>query len=106
MRPPPAIVLVAAGLVGTSIVQALAGLWWRPSTFVAPVVAYLLWKGHARARFAAYVFFSLVAARAAFGLRWDLMALAAVALVLMQTAAARRHCPPLRAGLRVRMARP
>jgi hypothetical protein len=40
---------------------------WRPFTLIAPVIAGLLWAGHRRARFAAYIFFSVLAARGAIG---------------------------------------
>jgi hypothetical protein len=104
-RPPLGIVAVVAGLLATSAVQAGLGLW-RPSTFVAPVIAGLLWAGHRRARFAGYIFFTVLAARGAIGWHWEPITLSAVALALMQTAAARRHCLPIPRKARDRIAAP
>lgn len=69
--------------------------WWV-SMLVAPLVAVLLWTGHRRARFSAYVFFSAVAAR---GLRrgiWPLTLFAIAAILAVQMPAARRAWPRLR----------
>jgi hypothetical protein len=104
-RPPLVIVAVVAGLLATSAVHAGLGLW-RPSTFVATVIAGLLWAGHRRARFAGYIFFTVLAARGAIGWRWETITLSAVALALMQTAAARRHCLPIPRNARDRIAAP
>jgi hypothetical protein len=41
---------------------ALAGRRW-PSGAAAPLIAWMLWRRHARARFAAYVLLSVVVAR-------------------------------------------
>src|SRR5213592_5088697 len=76
---------------------ALVAYWWV-SGLVAPVVAALLWRRHPRARFAAYVFLSLVALRGALAHRWAALAFAVVVVALMQTAAARRAWPRLRPG--------
>jgi hypothetical protein len=79
--------LVASLLVYAAI--AATRHWW-PSTITAPIVAGLLWWRHPRARFVAYIFFSVLALRGAISGVWALTAYAAVAVALMQTAAARR----------------
>ena len=88
--------LPAALLVYSVLALGLAG-WWV-SGLAAPVIAFLLWRRHPRARFAAYVFLSVVALRGLLSRRWLAFAFAALALALMQTAAARRAWPPLRPG--------
>jgi hypothetical protein len=94
---PPA---VAVALVGSLLVYAVVAVtqrWW-PSAAVAPLVALLLWRRHRRARFTAYVFFSVLAARGALTGAWTLPAYALVAVGLLQTAAARGAWPRLRPG--------
>lgn len=71
--------------------------WW-PSAVAAPIVAALLWRRHPRARFAAYIFFTVLAIRGAVTGVWALPVYAAAAVALMQTAAARRAWPRLVAG--------
>lgn len=71
--------------------------WW-PSAIVAPIVAALLWWRHPRARFTAYIFFTVLAIRGVITGMWALPAYAAVALALMQTVAARRAWPRLLPG--------
>ncbi len=71
---------------------ALALHWW-PSAVVAPIVAWLLWRRHARARFTAYVFFSVMTARAILT-RSPWLALFALAMIgALQLPAARRAWP-------------
>jgi hypothetical protein len=54
---------------------AVARAWW-PSAVAAPVLAWLLWRRHPRARFAAYVFFSVMTVRAILTASWPLGAFA------------------------------
>src|SRR2546429_390340 len=95
-RPAVAVVLPLA-LVAYACVALGVAHWWV-SGLVAPVVAALLWRRHPRARFAAYVFLSLVALRGALAHRWAALAFAVVVVALMQTAAPRRRWPRLRPG--------
>jgi len=95
-RPAVAVVLPLA-LVAYACVALGVAHWWV-SGLVAPVVAALLWRRHPRARFAAYVFLSLVALRGALAHRWAALAFAVVVVALMQTAASRRAWPRLRPG--------
>ena len=92
--------LVAVALVASLLVYAGIAVvrhWW-PSAAVAPVLAILLWRGHRRARFTAYVFFSVLAARGALTGVWALPAYALAAVGLLQTPAARGAWPRLRLG--------
>jgi hypothetical protein len=88
-------------LAGSLVVYAAFALGVRQSWvsgFVAPVVAVLLWNRHPRARFAAYVFFSVLGARGALAEVWALPAYALAALALMQTPPALRAWPRLTLG--------
>jgi hypothetical protein len=64
----------------------------------APLLAWLLWRRHPRARFAAYVFFSVMTARALFVGWWPLALLAIAAIGALQLPAARRAWPRLTRG--------
>jgi hypothetical protein len=92
---------VVAALLPTSLLVyaavAVAYRWW-PSAVMAPLVALLLWRRHRRARFTAYVFFSVLAVRGALTGVWALPAYALVAVGLLQTPAARGAWPRLRPG--------
>ena len=90
-----AVVLVASLLVYAVI--AVTRRWW-PSAAVAPLLAVLLWRRHRRARFTAYVFFSVLAARGALTGVWALPAYALAAVGLLQTSAARAAWPRLQPG--------
>jgi hypothetical protein len=105
IRPPISIALVAAGLVAAALVQPLLG-HWRLSSIAAPLVAYLLWSAHRRARFAAYVLLSVMAARGLVGREWWSVALAVAAILVLQLPAARRHCPRLAPRPRDKMPAP
>jgi hypothetical protein len=67
------------------------------AALLAPVLALLLWTRHRRARFAAYIFFSGVAIRAAVTGAWRSLLFAVLAVALMQTPPALRAWPRLRA---------
>ena len=98
MRPWPSLVVVV--LVTSLLVYsgfAITRHWW-PSAVVAPLVAALLWRRHRRARFSAYVFFSVLAARGALTHVWALPVYALAAVSLMQTPAARVAWPRLTRG--------
>ncbi len=74
---------------------ALGVLRWWVSGLAAPAVAALLALRHRRARFAAYVFLSVVAGRALAAGLWPLALAAAAAVLLLQTPAAVRMWPRL-----------
>ena len=114
---PRATVVVAAALVAALVLYAgsaaLAG-WWL-SALAAPGVAFMLWRRHPRARFAAYVLLSVVAGRALLAAAWPTLAFALAAIAVLQTPAAARAWPrlargrtraPAREGGGDRMARP
>jgi hypothetical protein len=88
-------VLVVSLLVYSGV--AVVYRWW-PSAVAAPLVAALLWRRHRRARFAAYVFFSVLAARGLVTGIWPLPAYALVALGLLQTPPACAAWPRLTPG--------
>lgn len=90
-----AVVLVAALLVYAGF-AALAG-WWL-SALAAPLVAWLLWRRHPRARFAAYVLLSVVTVRAAVAGAWPVLAFAVAAIAVLQTRTAARAWPRLEPG--------
>ncbi len=96
-RSPIALVVPAALLAYSAL--ALTAHWWI-SGLAAPLVALLLWRGHPRARFSAYILLSAIAIRGATKGRWALLAFAAVAIAAMQTPAALRAWPRLRPGRR------
>lgn len=94
---------------------------WPIYGLAAPFVGFLLWKGHPRARFAAYVYLTLETFRGIRGIRLEAYPLAwraphlhglllAILFVLaLQIPSARRYCPSLkpaevRARLRQRVA--
>lgn len=83
-------------LVGYSVAAAALG-WW-PSTIGALVVAWLLWRRHVRARFAAYVFLSILTVRAVVTAVWPLAVFALALIGLLQAPAARRLWPRLTWG--------
>ena len=83
-------------LVGYSVVAARLG-WW-PSTIGALIVTWLLWRRHTRARFAAYVFFSILTVRAMLTGVWPLALFALALIGVMQLPAARRAWPRLTWG--------
>jgi hypothetical protein len=83
-------------LVGYSVVAARLG-WW-PSTIGALIVAWLLWRQHTRARFAAYVFLSILTVRAVLTGVWPLAVFALALIGVLQLPAARRAWPRLTRG--------
>ena len=98
VRPRPSFVVIA--LVSSLLVYAgiaVARHWW-PSALMAPLLAVLLWRRHRRARFSAYVFFSVLAARGALTGVWALPAYALAAIGLLQSPPARAAWPRLRPG--------
>lgn len=94
-RSPVVWALVASLLVYAAI--AATCHWWL-SAIAAPAVVALLWGRHPRARFAAYVFFSVLAIRGAVAGVWALTAYAVVAIAVMQTPVAARVWPRLAPG--------
>jgi len=95
-RPAVAWALVVA-LLAYAVVALAWGRWWL-SGAAAPVVAWLLWRRHPRARFSAYVLLSAVLLRGAFTRSWASAAFAGAAILLLQAPAARRAWPRLRPG--------
>ena len=73
-------------------IAALIQAWWL-SAAVAPVVAWLLWTRHPRARFTAYIFLSVLSARALITGTWPLLAFALGVIGALQLPAARRAWP-------------
>src|SRR5439155_16857817 len=69
---------------------------------MAPVLAALLWRRHRRARFSAYVFFSVLAARGALTGVWALPVYALAVVGVLQTASARAAWPRLTPAWRAR----
>jgi hypothetical protein len=92
--------VVVWAIVASLVVYAViaAGQHWWPSAVVAPVVAGLLWHRHPRARFATYIFLTVLAIRGAVSGVWALPLYAGVTVALMQTLGARRAWPRLVAG--------
>src|SRR2546422_465378 len=84
-EPRPAVAVVLPLALAAYACVALGVAHWWVSGLVAPVVAALLWRRHPRARFAAYVFLSLVALRGALAHRWAALAFAVVVVALMRT---------------------
>jgi hypothetical protein len=94
----PALQVLA--LVGPRLLNAAAE---RPWSWVAygllgPYVAGLLWRGHPRARFAAYLFLTHEVVRGAAGTRGAAVLAALAGIALLQLPAARRYLPPIRPG--------
>lgn len=118
-RRPGIIVMLATWLALAPVLQALslAGLRVanfapdRPWNYVAyglaaPYVAWLVWRRHPRARFAAYVFLTHETWRGVHFHRRDAVAIAALWVLLLQAPAARRWMPSLRpAEMRARWRR-
>jgi hypothetical protein len=93
---------VVIALVVSLLVYAIIAItrrWW-PSAVMAPIVAALLWRGHRRARFTAYIFFSVMAARGVLTGVWALPAYALAAIAVLQMPAARAAWPRLTARRR------
>jgi len=102
VRPRPSFVVIA--LVSSLLVYAgiaVARHWW-PSALMAPLLAVLLWRRHRRARFSAYVFFSVLAARGALTGVWALPVYALAVVGVLQTASARAAWPRLTPAWRAR----
>ena len=64
----------------------------------AALIAWMLWRRHRRARFAAYVFFSAMVVRGALMAVWPALAFAVGAILLMQTSPAFAAWPRLTPG--------
>src|SRR5437764_15464691 len=106
MRPRPSlvvVVLVTSLLVYSGV--AITRHWW-PSGVMAPLLAVLLWRRHRRARFSAYVFFSVLAARGALTGVWALPVYALAVVGVLQTASARAAWPRLTPAWRARAGAP
>ena len=92
--------LVTVALIASLFAYAAVAVtrrWW-PSAAMAPLLAVLLWRRHRRARFSAYVFFSVLAARGVLTGVWGLPAYAIAAVGLMQTPEAFAAWPRVRPG--------
>ena len=75
-----------------------ATLGWWPSTIGALIVAWLLWRRHARARFGAYVFLSILTVRAFLTGVWPLALFALALIGVLQLPVAREVWPRLTWG--------
>jgi len=91
---PLVVAIMTVALLAYAVAALSIGSRWI-SGLLAPVVAWLLWRRHPRARFAAYIFLSGVGLRSAVVGHWATLLFAAVAIVALQTAAARRAWPRL-----------
>lgn len=96
-RPPLVAVLLVASLAVYAVIALGVAHWWI-SGAAAPVIAILLWRAHPRARFSAYVFFSVVALRGGIRDSWGSLAYGVAAILLLQTPSALRAWPRLRPG--------
>jgi hypothetical protein len=88
--------LPLACLAYAAVALAERGAWL--SAAAAVLIAWLLWRRHRRARFAAYVLFTVVALRGALAARWPALAFAVAAVLVMQTPPARAAWPRLTPG--------
>jgi hypothetical protein len=118
-RRPGIVVALCAWLALAPLLQALSFAGFRAANFApdrpwsylayglaAPYVAWLVWRRHPRARFAAYVFFTHEALRGVHLGRRDAVALAGLWILLLQLPAARRWLPSIRpAEMRARWRR-
>jgi hypothetical protein len=93
-------IVLAVALLLYAAVALLEG-WW-PSAVFAPVVAWLLWRRHRRARFAAYIFFSVMTVRGILTGSWPLVLFALAVIGAFQLPAARRAWPRLTPGRSLR----
>jgi len=85
---------LALALAGYATFALVVGHWWV-SGVAAPVVAALMLARHRRARFSAYIFFSVVVARGVLTGWWMLAGGAVGAILLLQTPLALRTWPRL-----------
>jgi hypothetical protein len=88
--------LLALSVATYAVVAATRHAWLAAAAAV--IVAALLWRRHPRARFAAYIFLSVLLVRGVATGGWVLAAYAVIALAVMQTAAAREAWPRLVPG--------
>jgi hypothetical protein len=87
---------IASAAVALLAYSAVLFVEWRwVSGLLGAVVAWLLWRQHPRARFAAYIFLSAIALRSAMGGSWAAFVFAVALLVLLQTPAAQGAWPRL-----------
>lgn len=106
---PGIITALGAWLALAPLLQALSLLGLRAANFApdrpwnylayglaAPYVAWLVWRGHPRARFAAYVFLTHEVLRGVHGRRWDAVAVSGLWILLLQLPVARRWLPSIR----------
>lgn len=98
LTPPRPVVawLLPAALVAYTVVA--AGRHWWLSAAGGLLVAGLLWRGHPRARFTAYVLLSVVAVRGAVGGAWAVAAFGAAVILALQMPGALAVWPRLRPG--------
>lgn len=91
-------VLQGLSLAGLRIANFAPDRAWNYLAYglAAPYVAWLVWRRHPRARFAAYVFLTHEAVRGLHGHRRDAVAVALAWVLLLQLPAARRWLPSLR----------
>jgi hypothetical protein len=90
--------LQALALSGLCLFNFSPGHAWNYLAYglAAPWTGYLLWRHHARARFAAYVFLSHEIARGLHFGHWSAVWLALGWIALLQLPSARRYLPAVR----------
>ena len=98
-RSAPIVWALPAAVLGYAAVALSVGRWWISGT-CALVVAWLLWRRHPRARFAAYVLFSVVLLRGALTRGWRSALFGAAAILVLQLPAALRAWPRIGARMR------
>ena len=98
-RRAPIVWILSALVLAYATVALSVGRWWI-SGAGALVVAWLLWRRHPRARFAAYVLFSVVLLRSVFTRGWRSALFGAAAILALQLPAAVRAWPRISARMR------
>ncbi len=116
--PPVAIAFIAGSLFAAPLLQIVAAITgWHIGNFgttrwanwpiylaAAPFAGWLLWSGHPRARFAAYILLTTEALRSVRALvripnapgAWSTLVVAIAIIIALQLPSARRFCPSLR----------
>ncbi len=115
---PPIITIIAAGFFAAPVLQIVAAIigwpignfgvtrWanWPIYLAAAPCVGWLLWSGHPRARFAAYILLTTEALRSGRALvrlsnplgAWSILVVVIAIILALQFPSARQFCPSLR----------
>ena len=94
----PVILLPLACLAYGALALGMRRAWL--SAAAATLLAWLLWRRHPRARFAAYIFFSALALRGVTREGWPMLAFAVAGVLVMQTPTALAAWPRLTPGFK------